>query len=221
MNCEVRKMGLFDNSVKVNLTITSGKAYLKMGILSTSIAMKKVASGNVTFGNAPEEYAILDYNWDGPRYKEVVSSVTNQKTKHKGKEKEQRKGRVTGAVIGTLLFPGVGTVIGASLGTGKKTVGKEKEKSTGKENVTSENVETASNATMRLQNIETGETFTIGFSCTSAIDAELQNFYTPPEQEPTVSDQSNIVDLLKGYKELLDAGIITEEEFIEKKNELL
>jgi hypothetical protein len=41
------------------------------------------------------------------------------------------------------------------------------------------------------------------------------------KQQDTISDNANTIELIKEYKELLDSGAITQEEFDKKKSELL
>lgn len=216
-------MGLFDKTQKVNLNITSGKQYLNMGFLSSSISMTKNDDGTITFGKLEDRYRIFDYEWEGPKYETITNTTTSSSTKGKSKDKGGRKGHVTGAVIGTLLAPGVGTVIGGAIGTGKKSHGKSKSNTHGKETVTTKDVETKSNATLRVKNIDTGDEFVIGFQCDSKLNTELLNFGIASRQDfiQNVSDQKSSVQLLKEYKELLDAGIISESEFLQKKKELL
>lgn len=217
-------MSLFETSKKVNLIVTSGKQFLNMGFFSTVISMKKDEYGNILLGNLQNKFEILEYNWEGARYQTTTNTVSNEKTKGKSKEKEHRKGRVAGAVIGTMLFPGVGTAIGASLGTGKKSKGKTNTDRIGTSSVTTSDVEIKSSATLKFRNLDTGEVFVIGFQCDSKTDAELQNFCIPRNTgnfAEEISQQKSNVELLKEYKELLDMGIITEEEFQKKKKELL
>lgn len=209
---------------KVNLIVTSGKQFLNMGIFSALICMKKDEEGNIILGNLPYKFEILEYSWEGARYQTTTSTVTKEKGDSKSKGNEKRKGRVAGAVIGTVLFPGVGTVIGASLGTGKKENGKTSFSNTGNTSTTTKDVEVKSNATLKFKNLENGEVFVIGFQCDSKMDAELQNFCIPSNREniaENISQQKSNVELLKEYKELLDMGIITEDEFLQKKKELL
>lgn len=216
-------MGLFTNENKITLTITSGKKFLNMGMLSLSISLVQGDDGYITIGKLPSKYEILEYSWSGPEYKTVSTTTTTNETKGKNKGKEKRKGRLTGAVVGTLLAPGVGTLAGAALGTGKKTKGKNHSKTVGNAVTTDKEVETDSNATMKLRNMDTGEEFFIGFLCNIRTDIQLQNFKISTRAASTknVSNQKNAVELLKEYKELLDMGIITEEEFESKKRELL
>ena len=218
-------MALFNQNKKVNLIITSGKQFFNKGLFSTNIiSLQKDENGNILLGNLPGKFEVLEYSWEGARYQMVSNTVSHDKGKTKNKGKEKRTGHLTGAVVGTLLFPGVGTAIGAAVGTGKKNKGETKHNNTGTQNTITKETEIKSNATMRFRNLDTGESFVIGFQCDSKLDAELQNFCIPKNKEDFaegVSQQKSNVELLKEYKELLDMGIITQDEFMQKKKELL
>lgn len=216
-------MGLFANQNKVILTITAGKNFLNMGFLSSVISFTQQDDGYIVIGKLPSKYEILEYNWDGAEYENVSTTTNTSQTKGKNKEKEKRTGRVTGAVVGTLLLPGVGTLAGAALGTGKKSKGKDKSKTIGNTVTSDKEVEVDSHATMKLRNVDTGEVFVIGFLCNTKIDVQLQNFNISKQSASpeSVNEQKSSVQLLKEYKELWDMGVITEEEFMQKKKELL
>ena len=78
-------------------------------------------------------------------------------------------------------------------------------------------------ASMKMRNIETNQINTIGFRCSSNIDMQLKSFNISKSSDAVenVRNQKTSVELLKEYKELLDSGIITQEEFDQKKSELL
>lgn len=204
----------------ITLTVTSGNQSLHMGIFSSTITMRQNSDGYIYFDTMPEElFTLNDYSWDGPQYKNVTT--TQETGKHKDKTK--RKGGLGAAAVGTLLFPGVGTAIGYAVGSKKVTKGKNKT-----DIVTNENLEEIdSAASIQLKNIKTGETFSFGFKCNTNINVELDAFNwdnLPEIQEQSaqnVQSESDKISLLKQYKELLDSGIITQEEFDQKKQELL
>lgn len=202
----------------VTLEITSGKQQLNMGVLSSSIVLRENCDGNIYFDKLPGFFEIVDYRWDGPRYKTVTTN--NHETKRKGKDKTKRKGGLLGAAVGTVLLPGVGTVVGYAMTSKKVTKSKGNESSSNTVNQQEEEIKC--NATMTLRNKASGESFTIGFSCDSKLDAELANFTMPRRASSIeVEQQTDCVALLKQYKELLNAGIITQEDFDKKKQELL
>lgn len=160
---------------------------------------------------------------------ESVKEVTS--TKSKGKEK--RKGVMTRAAVGTILMPGVGTLAGAL--TAKK-------QSTGEsESVTSQQV-TRTIVLTRDDPFKTVLTIPyhpeleaklrsiLAENLAQTAAAELITETFPIEQPQTVEQSpqvervaSNIsvADELIKLKELLDAGVLTEEEFATQKQRLL
>lgn len=192
---------------KISLTITSGKQFLKVNTLFNIVTIKRMPDGFVTFGNDNERYSILWIDWAGAEYRSITTTNLSgtERTKAKGKAKEKGlwNSRVKASSVGKTNYQN-------------------------SEHSISRNFEVESNATMKVQKESTGNTFVIGFVCTSKIYAELQNYIIEQEddfQEPSepvsVDDKIDSIRLLKEYKDLFDSGIITEEEFLKKKEELL
>lgn len=220
IKASLEKMQTQAKELHVSVKITSGKNYLGLGAFSDIAIIRQNAEGNIYFDKVDGFFEITDYQWEGPRYK--VVSTSNTIENQKGKDKTKKKGGLGGAAIGTLLAPGVGTVIGYAATRKKETVKKGKVEANTTFN--EEEVETSSNAKMTLRNLATGESFVIGFLCDSAIDGELANFNIRQNRTATaeeVGQQKSKVELMKEYKDLLDAQIITQEEFDAKKKELL
>lgn len=210
------KMQTQAKELHVTVEVKSGKQFLNMGPLTSSITIRQNADGNIYFDKVDGFFEITDYQWEGPRYKTVATTNSTEKSK----EKTKKKGGLGGAVVGTILAPGVGTVIGYAATRKKETKGNADTNSVSSE----EEVETKSNAKMTLRNLSTGESFTIGFLCDSKIDGDLSNFSMNTQRTVTTSEvtqQKSKVELMKEYKDLLDAGIINEEEFAQKKKEIL
>jgi hypothetical protein len=213
----------------LNLRVISGKEDFELGSKHARFDLKQWKDGSVTVSDAPTKYELFDYEWNGPEYRTVEKTTTTSHTKGKSKEKTKRKGRLAGAVIGTaatavtLGNPVVGAAVGAAVGTGKKTKGKNNSTTTGTATTTSDNIEVDSYASMKMRNIETNQINTIGFRCSSNIDMQLKSFNISKSSDAVenVRNQKTSVELLKDYKELLDSGIITQEEFDQKKSELL
>lgn len=213
----------------LNLRVISGKEDFELGSKHTRFDLKQWKDGSVTVSDAPTKYELFDYEWNGPEYRTVEKTTTTSHTKGKSKEKTKRKGRLAGAVIGTaatavtLGNPVVGAAVGAAVGTGKKTKGKNNSTTTGTATTTSNNIEVDSYASMKMRNIETNQINIIGFRCSSNIDMKLKSFNISKSSDAVenVRNQKTSVELLKDYKELLDSGIITQEEFDQKKSELL
>lgn len=207
----------------LKLRVISGKESFDLPSHKTPFLLRQWKDGYVTIADMPEKYALMDYEWNGPEYRTVEKTATTSHTKGKSKEKTKRRGHLAGAVIGTAIAPGVGTIVGAAVGTGKKTKGKNNSITTGTATTTSDNIEVDSYASMKMRNVETNQVNTIGFYCSSNIDMQLKSFNISQSSDivENVRNQKTSVELLKDYKELLDSGIITQEEFEQKKIELL
>lgn len=179
---------------------------------------------------ADRVYEILDYSWDGPEYQNVVIQDNHSNTV----TRRGRKGRFAGAVIGTILMPGVGTVIGAAIGTGRRERSRTRNRSVSHV----ETKEIPVPATMRLRELATDRILTIGFSCNASLDANIRNtvaanlepleavtyIHDIPEEIPQITEKSGQQDVLaqiRELKELLDEGAITKEEYIELKKHLI
>jgi hypothetical protein len=209
----------------LNLNVISGKETFGLKSKYSAFSIKQWDDGFVTVADGLEKYELFDYAWNGPEYKAVTTTTSTSKTKGKSKEKTGRKGRLTGAVIGSMVVPVpvVGAAIGAAVGTGKKSKGKNNSTTTGNTTTTSNNVEVDSIASVKFRNIETEQISTVGFYCNSVLDMQLKSFniVSKGDVANNVKMQKSSVELLKEYKELLDSGVITQEEFMQKKAELL
>lgn len=195
--------------------------------------MHQKPDGTVLFGqNTINTYRLLSYDWSGPQYNTVTTSNTTGTEVKKGKA-----GKIgAGAVVGTILAPGIGTAVGAAMGAASK----------GKKNMhsnttsVSQQVEIPTPATIKLLNIGTNEVFGLTFNCTSDLDAKIKAFrfdddnYIAPEPAQTLIAETSSAqstndsqapadpyEELKKLKELLDMGVITQEEFNTKKKQLL
>lgn len=221
-------MGLFDNKnaagdISMTLEVTAGKENLNLGFLASRVKMSQREDGLVYFDTLPDRlFRLNDYTWNGPIYKTV--STSKETGKSKLKEKEKRKGGLGGAVVGTLLLPGVGTAIGYAMGS--KKVKKGKGRSTVRSVASENQVETDSIARIQLVDNETGSSFSIGIKCNSKIDVNLDRFdwsALPDTEEEAlvVQTETDKIRLLKEYKDLMDIGVISPEEFEQKKKELL
>ena len=216
------------NEAVVTLSITSGNKDIGLGLFSSTTKMYQKAEGFIYFeGNPDKLYRPEGYSWDGPQYNTVTTSTENSKTKNKGKEK--RKGGIGGAVVGTMLMPGIGTAIGYAA-TSKKVSKGDSETNT-KATINENQVEVDSPAFIQLRD-ENNQLISIGFNCNSKLHAQLMGFEwnidekSTPEVDATIkaanaSAELDRVKLLKEYKELLDSGVISQEEFDAKKKEVL
>lgn len=105
-----------DRSVLINITFGNKE----LG-LSNNATIRQKLSGEVYFNYDDSVlYKIISYDWKGPDYEFMTTSNTkgseNSETTKKGKSGKM----ATGALIGTVLFPGVGTIVGAAIGAGGK-----------------------------------------------------------------------------------------------------
>lgn len=208
--------GLIEKQVGfITLSLTSGKQSVSNNFLSNKVQVFPGSQTNqLYFGNNKDvQYNILKYSWDGAQYREV--EVTDSSSHTKGGEK--RKGRVTGAIVGSILLPGVGTVIGAMHGTGKKN----KQKTVGHTEVHNEVEEIQTPATILLENISTGEKANIGFLCDTNIDNKIHNLFPNIDNTKEESITNDSMDQLLKLKALLDNGAISQQEFDEFKKKLL
>lgn len=215
---------------KVMLNINSGHQQIKT---SPTTTMFQKPTGEIFFGvDQSNLYRIIDYSWSGPKYNIITNSTKTGTHTKKGKSGKI----IAGAVIGSMINP-VGGLIGAAAGAGGKG-------STNiNENTQSVSTQTEINtpATLKLQNIETGQIASIVFACNTLIDSQIKcfNFDVPAVSSisdtidvtpvistadissSTTSESIDAVEEIKRYKELLDIGAITQEEFDAKKAQLL
>ena len=203
---------------RIRLNIVSGKQYLNL-MFSNSVIMYENQNGFVHFTELPNEFfTIKNFDWEGPKYQDVLMT----KDTGKSKTKTKAKGGIAGAVIGTMFVPGIGTAVGYALTRGKNETTKHDNQI---ETVANQS-EMLSIATLELENVNTHSIIVLGINCNSQIAIELKNFrgfYNTKSDEAQTKDmsmQQNKIELIKQYKELLDMGVITQEEFNKKKNEL-
>ena len=158
-----------DDIRTIRLDVIGGKERVAPTLLRRDLYLNYSLSmpGIVWFERNGTEYEVVDYRWDGPRYQDMVIQETTGKSSF---DLSNRKGRVAGAVIGTILAPGIGTVIGAAVGTGKK------DKDLGRRTVSHiETEEVPVVAYMFLRDLDNDDIVTLSFECTSALDAQLRN----------------------------------------------
>lgn len=160
---------------------------------------------------------------------ESVQEVTT--TKSSGREK--RKGVMTRAAVGTILVPGVGTLAGAL--TAKKQSAVESEAVTSQQ-VTRTIMLTRDDPFKTVLNIPYHPELEVklrnilaeNLAQTAAVEQIAET--SPIEQSPQVvqapqveqiGSNISVADELIKLKELLDAGVLTEEEFAAQKQRLL
>ena len=208
-----------DRSVLINMTFGNKE----LG-LSNNATIRQKLSGEVYFNYDDSVlYKIISYDWKGPDYEFMTTCNTkgseNSETTKKGKAGKM----ATGALIGTVLFPGVGTVVGAAIGAGGKGKSKTQSMNESSTQQLQKRVEKNNTAIIKLQRINDGIIFPITIVCNSNINSQIQ-CYNIEKNSSVSSTSKEMTDALKGIKalkELLDMGAISQEEFDTKKKQLL
>ena len=130
-------------------------------------------------------------------------------------------------------MPGVGTLIGAAVGTGRK----ERSTTQGTNRSHIETQEIPVVAQMKLRNLANDEIINIGFNCTASLDARIRNnitvnldtdvidytapAYLPEPEKTETNDTGDILAKIRELKQLLDDGAISQEEYEILKKKLL
>jgi hypothetical protein len=201
--------------ISVSFHVESGKSLIPTSLGKATLWQQ--CDGLVYFSQDPSTiYNVIDFQWSGPQYR----TVTHTETKGKEHGETKRKGRLLGAAVGTIVAPGLGTAIGAGFGTGNKKSDKNMEQSS----VTyDQQIEIPTQAILILRNVELSENISITIGCTNSIGTLLGGFVRNPTQEihAYAEEISDPYDEIKKVKELLDMGVITQEEFENKKHQLL
>lgn len=207
------------------LTLTGGRRSVP-NVMGKAM-MVRLENGLVYF--QPDRdvlYDVVEVRWDGPLYqlRTMTDAVSQSKTK------SGRRGRLLGAVVGSVLAPGVGTIVGAAVGTG----GKSKTKGMAHSETYQEQVEVPAPCRIVLERMDTHAEVTITTDLMSDKAPDylglVQDFGGPAyDDAPQASVQAipesvqtaDPYEELKKAKELLDLGILTQAEFDAKKTELL
>ncbi|MFV0396243.1 MAG: SHOCT domain-containing protein [Coprobacillaceae bacterium] len=166
------------------------------------------------------KYKLIGFDWDGPLYEEIQETVTT------GKDK--KKGRLGRTLLGGAVLGPVGAIAGAA-GSRKTDVNR-------KSITTTRQVEKKASAILHFVTAEANEPFDIKFNCDSSLANKVRGLrmHKISSQEKIIdphtiskdsqSESSSSFDPyeeVKKAKELMDMGIITEDEFNQKKKELL
>ncbi|GCF93031.1 hypothetical protein NRIC_09220 [Enterococcus florum] len=232
MREDIKNTGIF---LQVDIDIASGASAI--GVSDKATLFQLNDNRIVLNLKYPQFYYLLSTDFDGPTYKTVFdssssgTSTTDSRTKTK---KKGKTGRVAaGALIGSALLPGVGTVVGAYAGSKGKDKKKKKEKSRTDHDIktteTTQEIEVKSLAKIVLYSIFDEKTITLTLNADTKDYNELLSLQ--PHQLDDLEDNVNInenedgasvsreeaISKLKEIKELVDLGILSNEEFEEKK----
>lgn len=213
------------------------------------VDFRQRTDGKVYFGyNDKVLYRLISYEWQGSDFATVSNTNTSGKTKYR--ERGRTGGRTlamgAGAIAGSMIAPGVGTIVGTAIGAGgsRKTKTKGKARETSNETSRVEEVEKDTLAQLIIQNIATKEMHRLMIVCNREIDGMIQCLKWQEDEEHYIStDQPEVVcealealeeaaveeeaantnytQQLYQLKSLLDAGIITTDEFERKKQQIL
>lgn len=172
-----------------------------------------------------ERYYLVGFEWAGPQYKVTSTTVTTGQDKQKGK----KASTLGGAAIGSLVGP-MGTIVGAAVGAS----GKKKTDINRKSETTSTQEELDTTAYLIFVEKDDKRIKKDAITCNSTIAKEVNSLTFTSEAtafgtteiveeviETSDALQSSVADEIRKFKELLDEGIITQEDFDTKKRELL
>lgn len=233
---EIRTTGIY---LQVPIDIASGAAAVKAPNQTTIVQLNdnRIAINP----DNPEFYYLIDREFDGPSYRRFFSSplesgLTTEYFEQEPLDNSRKiKYTVAGGVIGTLFFPFVGTVIGAVIGAKLNNKKQKKELLEQKRHQSrmskfTEDIEVKSLAKITLLRVfdhkkiiltinadtkDYNEILSLQLSENSASE-NAENKSDEPFEDGVVS-REDAIDKLKEIKELVDLGILTSEEFEEKK----
>lgn len=223
-------MGIF-NSIKKNGERASKYKKEQFATLNVSESNKSFGSNLATlyrdndgyfyFNKKDDElFSFINIKWNGAEHTTV--SRTSGSSTSQGKNK--RTGRVLGAVVGTVIAPGVGTVIGAAHGSGNQ---KTSQFTNSSSITTNEDRERPTTAYLTIKYKSTNEEETFSIKCLSMYINKLISCVTAIERENKDGTADNYITKLdafeqvKKFKELLDIGAISQDEYNLKKKEIL
>lgn len=189
------------NMQRVSLQINSGIQLIHASPMST---MYQRQDGTVFFNNNfNDKFLFIDYHWSGPVYETSTNSTTNTSGQ------EISKGY------------GVGVAVGSFAGAAGK--GKKNKNSRSNTSSIQRQMEVLTPATLKFKNMDTNAIVSIVIGCNTLIDSQIKGMQIIPEQSvhEVSKDTTDALNGIKALKELLDMGAITQEEFDQKKQQLL
>lgn len=179
------------------------KAKIKQALLGSCILRQKESS-LVYFENDDHqrEYALISFEWHGPQFVQRSNTTTETTGKKKG---------IGRAIIGGAIAGPAGAIVGGVTG---------KSKGSSTSNTSFYQEEVPSKGLIVLKDITDNEKLTLQIKV-FAKDAEIISMMSAKNNHTTTEQTSDPFEDVIKFKELLDQGVITEEEFIQKKKELL
>lgn len=191
----------------------------EMGLSSQHVVIKQRADGGTYFNDDNRIYYVMTgYEWNGPEYDKTISSsgqtVSNSETKKKGKALKIGAGAIIGSVFGP-----VGTLVGASMGAGSKGKSRKAGKTNTSSTTVEKHIENDTIAFITLENPETHELFKLSVKCNTDIDAKLKCFEI--QKCEASAGAVKTLEEIKALKDLFDMGMISEDEFNERKQTIL
>ncbi len=168
-------------------------------------------------------FELISMSFAGPVYhEETIQKELSPATKTTVKKKHHG---IAGTVIGTVLAPGVGTIAGAVVGshTGKDKI---TDGHAAKVSTSTKQVEDGAPLTLELRRLDNDEHITLVLAARTKDYDRIRSEIKVPEvkddnDEHSESISDEAVNQLKKIKDLLDSGILTQEEFDTKKKQIL
>ncbi|WP_300122841.1 SHOCT domain-containing protein [uncultured Enterococcus sp.] len=182
-------------------------------------------------GNYEDAFSLVSLVFDGPKYRTVREEKSNGSNHYTEETNTKKKGKagkvVAGALIGSIIAPGIGTAVGAYAGSKGKTKTKtiKKGNQNHQSHVKEETFQQEEKAVCYLELIRLRDNESIKLS----VEADSKDYHrflgfalsdSSLEKKDTLS-RSVAIEKLKELKELNDLGIITDEEFAEKRKAYL
>ena len=206
----------------LNITVNATFGYKELG-LPSRVTISQAPNGNIYFNkDSAAYYSIVEYVWNGAEYETVTTGTTKEKSDSKTVKKGKSLKIGAGAILGNFIAPGVGgALVGAAMGAGSK--GKSNTKGGKVSNTTqhSKNIEKDTLATLSFKSLDTEKIYKLSFKCNTLIDSQIRCLNIEPAKDYMVSDITQSLEGIKALKELLDMGIISQEEFDAKKDQIL
>lgn len=191
----------FSKKSKEEKQAKAQERYAELTAKIQNIQMRiNIVSGerNITMGN--KELTMIQSSEGIVEFKHIPGRFLYTGYEYGDKSQRSAGKAAAGALIGGALTGGAGAIVGAAIG------GRRKDKST---------------AVVYLINENTGKEFEITIRCDGALHTQLGRFSVATSQQlPGTTVASNPEELLT-FKNLLDAGAITEEEYSAKKQQIL